>query len=404
MDFKLRGILTVINDNKIFIKNEDGSIDAKLFTNYILPQLHFYKPEDFNVVGLKEKIADFLTSDKIKFKLYNAMFPHPQMELKKGTKETRLNKFYLQNMSRYHNKYLEALYSGKVSSPDDLYKIAVECIVKSSKKAVSAERLLNLSFDKAAKGKKTEEDKATKEKKSEEDKLYEKYDKAARFEHSVADRYFKCYQMAIEQNMVTTKEAKALYDSYINKLEAYGEHSEAIRKQKIIKIEQFIKLFIDEFKELNEDLKYNFSIKNYIADIGAANSLIFTQKFKQILMRIIKGENIKVTYIENTKSFSCKVNIKTKQTNKAGEKVDITIEKLLSDKIIQDQRHTVSNTRDTFAKIGRMVCDGVDKNIRVALGIAIIDYIYTTSMRITERSKLPKKTVYIDFDMNSVKE
>lgn len=386
-DFKLRGILTIINDINISIKNEDGTKDTKIFTNYILPQLHFNEPEPFNISILKDKIKNFLTSDKLKFKLYNAMFPHPQMETKEGAKDTKLSCYYLQNMSNYHDAYLELLYSGKVKSADDLYNLAAENIAKESKKLINVDDLLTLSFDKEA---------AKKEAKlSEEEK---KYYKMARFEHAVADRYFKCYQLAIEQNLTTLKEAKANYDAYNKKLDAFAAHADQIDKVKIDKLEKFIKLFIDEFTALNEDLKYNNSIKNYIADIGASDSLIFTQRFKQILMKVIKGENIKITYDNNAKTFSCSINMTTRKTDKNGEKIEQVVNRRITDHVIQEQRHTFENTRDTLAKIGHMVRSGIDKNIRVALGIAIIDFIYNTTTRITEKSKLPKKTVYINFD------
>lgn len=376
-DFKLRGILTLLNDFKLQTKDEKTEEkDTRLFMDYIIPQLHFNEPEGFEVSQVRENMIEFLTSDKIKFKLYNNMFPHPKISTDNDKKENRLNKIYLQNISNYHDKYLEMLYSGKVSKAEDLYAYACEQIAYKSTIGTTKERLMKLSF-------------GNKIKYAKDEKQFEKDDKIARFEHNMAQRYFACYSQAIEQGLITQKEAAKRYNEYIEKIEQYKEHAEELTKDKSTKLDKFINLFVSEFRTLNEDIKYNNSIKNYIADIKATNILTFTPQFKQILTKLINGENIKINYKPN-KRFTTTIQVKDKKTGTMKDKE-------IDEFVIRERRHTFENTRDTLAKIGLVGGDNINKNVRIGVGISMVDYIHEEAIRITARSKLPKKTIYIEF-------
>ena len=376
-DFKLRGIMTLFNDFKLMKKDEaTKENDTRLFMDYIIPQLHFNEPEDFEVSQVRDNMAEFLTSDRIKFKLYNNMFPHPTIPPKEGKTESRLNKVYLQNISKYHDKYLEMLYSGSVSSADELYEYACEQIAYRSTVGTTKDRLLNLSFD-------------GKHKLTKEERKFESDERLARQEHHIAQRYYKCYAEAIVQELITKKEATKRYNEYMEKVQEYRDHAKDIMKDKTTKLNKFIDLFVSEFKTLNEDLKYNNSVKNYIHDIHAENILTFTPQFKQILTKIINGEKIELTFTQN-KRFIAKIMRKDAKTGKQKEKE-------VNELVIRERRHTFENMRDTLAKIGLIAGDNINKNVRIAIGVSIVDYIYTEARRITERSKLPKKSIYLKF-------
>ena len=93
---------------------------------------------------------------------------------------------------------------------------------------------------------------------------------------------------------------------------------------------------------------------------------------------------------EQNKRFVAKITRKDTKTGKEKEKE-------VNELVIRERRHTFENMRDTLAKIGLIAGDNINKNVRIAIGVSIVDYIYTEARRSTERSKRPKKSIYLKF-------
>lgn len=355
-NFKLRGILTAINDNHMKKKQDDGSVDTSLFTNHIVNQLEFTDIEKFEPTEIAGNIAEFFTSDKLKFKLYNAMFPHPSISQKKDNSEKgeHLNKVYLQNISKYHDEYLKMMYTGKgKTSAQDLFKFACGKIAKdvTISKSLTAEKLFNADYKKL-------NESFTKDERNECDEII----KAAKYEKVVSERYHRCYSLAMEQGLMDTKKNKAMYAEYMNTIEHFKELSKNVMAADVSTIERFIDVLIDAFREADKRIHYKGAIKNFIKDIDCVKKLVFTQRFKQVLTRLIaEDKTVSIKYSGST--FNAKF---IKKTGEEGE---------LAGDVIQEAKHTFNNVYDALAKVGLFVGNRVRKDIRVGIGIAIIDYI-----------------------------
>ena len=380
-NFKLRGILTAINDNYMKKKLEDGTVDTSLFTDHIISQLNFASIEKFNPSEITGNIAEFFTSDKFKFKLYNSMFTHPSLSPEKDEtdKGVHLNKIYLQNISRFHDEYLKILYSGKATSANDLFKFACGKLGKevTVSKTLTSEKLFSADYKKM-------NEEFTKEERSE----CEEVIKMAKYEKVVSERYFKCYSLSIEQKLTDEKESKKQYKAYIETIKHFQEVSKSIMSDDVSTPEKFIGVFIRAFKEADALIHYKGSIKNFIRDINCQKKLLFTQRFKQILSRIINGDST-LTVKYSGQTFSAKF------LKKDGKEAPV------SGDIIQEEMHTFSSIYDTLGKIGLIGGNKVRKDIRVGIGIAIIDYVINEAkiacgrMKKSKNDRQQRKIIYI---------
>lgn len=370
-NFKLRGILTAINDNEVKKELDDGT---SLFMDHIVSQLEFNDIEQFNAKGVIGEISEFFTSDRFKFKLYNAMFPHPSLSTT-ATKGNggHLNKAYLQNISNYHDYYLDQLYAGKVSAASDLFKYACEKIASDDviDKSITADRLFTTDYsDKAA---------FTKEERNSLSEVIRK----VKFEKNVSDRYFKCYNLAIEQKLIDAKTAQKQYKQYIKILKQFKSLADELQKADIGTKEKFINVFINAYRKADEFIHYKVSIKNFIKDINCQQKLMFSQKFKQALTHIITDDKtFAIKYVGDT--FVA--------TYTKGDDKKITIR----GDIIQTTRHTSKSVYETLAKIGLICGNDIKKEIRIGVGISVVDYIINKAKIIASGGKSKqRKIIYI---------
>ncbi len=379
-NFKLRGILTAINDFEIMKKKEDDNIDSTLLTDHILPQLHFDTIDKFDSKDIIGNIAEFFTSDKFKFKLFNAIFPHPAIKGKDSDNEKgeHLKKVYLQNISNYHDEYLKMLYNGKKTTADKLFKYACDQIADSiASESITSDKLFNADFKKL-------KDSFT----SEEIKEYGERIKLAKYEKATAERYYKCYSLAIEQELTTEKKAKETYNNYKDIIKRFNDMSKDIMKADVRTKEKFVNKFVECFNEVNKYINYKSSIKTFIKDINCSKKLVFTQKFKQVLTKLItKDPTLTVKYSGET--FNADY---TKADNNDAH---------ISGDIIQEERHPTKSLYDSLSKIGLIANNKVRKDIRVGIAIGLIDYIITeanamnTKVKKAKTLKQQKKIIYI---------
>ena len=377
-NFKLRGILTAINDNYMKKKMDDGTIDTSLFSNHLINQLNFDDVDKFNAKEIVGNIAEFLSSDKFKFKLYNSMFPHPNISQNKTSdKGEHLNKIYLQNISKYHDTYLEMLYTNKVKSDTDLFKLACDKIIKDNcvSNKLTADKLLEFDY-KNINGSFTKEERN------------EFYDviKMAKYEKIASERYYKCYNLALEQKMITKKDATSKYKSYVETIKKFKDLSKSIMSADVSTYSKFVDLFVSSYKETDKFINYKGSVKTFIKDIDCQKKLMFTQRFKQILTRIINDDKT-LTVSYSGKTFNAIY------SHSDGKEI-----KVCGD-IIQEERHTFNNVYDSLGKIGLIGGNRVRKDIRVGLGIGLIDYIISETKMFNNKSKKTnnhqKKVIYI---------
>ena len=153
-------------------------------------------------------------------------------------------------------------------------------------------------------------------------------------------------------------------------------------------LEKFINEFIKSFEEADKIIHYKGSIKNFIKDINCQKKLMFTQRFKQILTRILaKDQSVQINYSGQT--------FHAEYTKKEGAKVK------LSGDIIQEEKHTFNNVYDTLGKIGLITGNRIRKDIRVGIGIAVIDYIMNEARitcnkaKKTKNDRQQRKIIYI---------
>lgn len=379
-NFKLRGILTAVNDNYMKKKTEDGTFDTSLFSDHLISQLEMDTIDEFDAKSIIGNIAEFLTSDKFKFKLYNSMFPHPMISQNAvSEKGEHLNKIYLQNISKYHDDYLKLLYSHKVSLEKDLFKFACDNIIKDNdiSNKLTTDVLMNANY-------KNINESFSKEERTEFDSII----KLAKYEKTVAERYFKCYNLALEQNMISKADSTKLYKSYIGTIKTFRELSKSIINSDVSTLEKFVNVFVDTYKKADEFMKYKTSINNFIKDIDCQKKLMFTQRFKQILTKIIEED--KTLHVEYSgKTF--KADFLKKDGNKAA----------ISGDIIQEEKNTFNSVYDSLGKIGLIGGNKVRKDIRVGIGIGLIDYVISEVKIIEGRKKKPandkrqRKIIYI---------
>ena len=380
-NFKLRGILTAINDNFMKKKLEDGTIDTSLFTDHLISQLNLSSNEEFSPSGIVGNIAEFFTSSRFKFKLYNSMFSHPSLSPEKSEKDKgiHLNKLYLQNISKFHDEYLRMIYTGKVSSSTDLFKYACQKISKdiTTSKDMTADRLFNADYKKL-------NESFTKDERIE----FEKVIKSVKYEKVVSERYFKCYSLSLEQNLTDEKDAKKQYKAYVETIKHFQDVAKTIMASDVSTHEKFIDVFVSAYREADKLIHYKNSIKNFIKDIECQKKLMFTQRFKQILSRIISDDqSLVVKYSGQT--FSAEFE------KKDGKKAKV------SGDIIQEEKHTFNSIYSILGKIGLIGGNKVRKDIRVGLGIGVIDYIIgetkiaCSRMKKSKNDKHQRKIIYI---------
>lgn len=370
-DFKLRGIMTTFNDCEILEKDNEDS----LLISHILPQLHYDKNEEFNKDIVKQNILEYLQSDIIDFKIYNSIFPHPDIKQEEGSeKKTYLSKFYVQNKSKYHNDYLIQLFNKDNTS---LFDIACEKIASEAKNdKISKDFLLKYDYDLIKTNKI-----------SKEDKEFIEILKKAKSEKIISEKYIKHYTMCKEQGLLDNDNNKKLLKSYIDTRKQFKELRETISSMKNRTIEDFIEMFIYAFKEIAPIMKYKENIGMFIRDIKSQKILVFTTKFRKYINLLLKGENVKITYKQNT--FVTDYKIK---------------EKILEGEVIQVKQFAFDKTYNNLAKIGLYVESNpllkIPKSIRTGLGISIVDYIHNEALRYipkkrTESKKIQRKIIYL---------
>lgn len=388
-DFKLRGILTAINDNKTYSKDEIGKEKShELLMKFIVPQLKYDQPYTFDQAEIKDAIVSFLKSERVRFKLFNNLFPHPELASKDGKSSSHLNKLYLQNVSAFHDKYVRALFTkDKVKTKEDLFRIACEEISKScGLEQVTPEFLMSFDWEHYKDMKFSKEDK---------EKLLPIIKKANK-ERNISAKYFNYIKTCLTMDDVDSHSMTQLYKQYKQTSEAFSALAESVQKMKQGTIKDFVTMFVKVFKELDEPLHYKHIFNTFIKDIGFNKKLVFTQKFKQVLSALIKGSTMDITYIGNI--FR---NAKFDYTVTSKDGTTKTIEKNLEGEVIQEVKYSPKSTYNTLAKIGLFIEEPgkrIRKDIKVAIGVAIMDFIKTECDKMFSKKSMNssiRKIVYV---------
>lgn len=388
-DFKLRGILTAINDNKTYSKDEIGKEKShELLMKFIVPQLHYDQPYVFDQEEIKSAIVSFLKSEKVRFKLFNNLFPHPELPSKDGKTGSYLNKLYLQNVSSFHDRYIRALFTkDKVKTQDDLFRIACEEIAKTcGNEAVTADYLMSFDWEHYKEKRFTKEEKET----------LLPILKRANKERNISSKYFNYIKTCLTMEDVDSHSMTQLYKQYKQLSESFNTLADTVQKIKQTSIKDFVNMFVKVFREIDEPLHYKHIFNTFIKDIGFNKKLVFTQKFKQVLGALIKGSAVDVTYIGN---IFRNAKFDYTFTSKDGETK--TVEKNLEGEVIQESKYSPKTTYNTLSKIGLFIEEPgkrIRKDIKVAIGVAIMDFIKTECDRMFSKKSLNssiRKIVYI---------
>ena len=368
-DFKARGILTTINDFNLSTPKTD---DYKLLMDKIVPQLHFDNQNKFDMQECKSAIIKYLRSPMIRYKLMNKLFPHPDIKQNINNDDkkqgTFLNKLYIQTMSNYHDLFIKYIFEHNNTTVDNLYNIIYEKYSNTYKNKVTKDMLERFEYDKLT----------SKEFVKSVDKNIIDIIRRVNTERNIANKYLKYFN--------TIGKNKETYSAYIKYINQFITSSKQLEKQQINLYKDFVNMFVNVFKWVNEPLKYNNNFISFIKDCDLDTVLLFGQKFKQAIKLLLTTDNTTIQYNDNV--FVCQYH----KTNKSGNDEVKTIE----GEIIQETKYSPQRVYSNLAKIGLYVKGhDIRTDIRVGIGCIIMDHIREQAEKHIKEGKRMRKCVYI---------
>ena len=371
-DFKLRGILTAINDNELSSaesrKYKDK--DYKLLMEKIIPQLQFDTQKDFNMEEAKEVMLKFIRSQTIRYKLLNKIFPHPstkeetEQSNKKGS--AFLNKLYIQQMSSFHDVLIKFIFTHNNITSKQLFELVCQKLTEKTDK-ITKDELINFDFEKLKQPKELKEF----------DKDVLEIVRQANVERNVCQKYVSYFEkVGCSQELYTT------YKTIANELITL---SAQLEKTPIGSYKDFINMFVKVFKAVDEPLGYRGLTISFMKDSKLTDVVQFSQKFRQVINHLVTDEHIDITF--NGNMFMCKLQ---KQTPKGD------VVKVLEGEIVQENKYIPQRVYTTLAKIGSYV-QGKDirTDISAGLGCVIMDYIRCEAEKYVKQLSKVRKCIYI---------
>lgn len=371
-DFKLRGILTAINDNELSTAESKKykEKDYKLFMEKIIPQLHFDEQHDFNMEQAKTVMLSYLRSPLIRYKLLNKLFPHPEIN-KNETEKRRgvfLNKMYIQQMSMFHDDIINVLFTHKDITHAQLFAFICQKLAEQHKDKITKDILLKFDYERFKLNKPIKDL----------DKDVVAILKQANTERNIITKYFDYF------NVVGL--SKETYETYKTIANSFITTAAQLEKLPVSSYKDFINMFITVFKLVNEPLNYKFNVNSFVKDSKLHSIMQFTQKFKQVIGLLLITDTTTINY--NGNMFMCQYH-----------KVDANgnhVIKNIEGEIIQENKYVPQRVFATLAKIGLYV-EGKDirSDISAGIGCMIMDYIREQAEKHIKPSNKVRKCIYI---------
>ena len=371
-DFKLRGVLTAINDNELSTaeskKYKDK--DYKLFMEKIIPQLHFDEQHTFNMEEAKQVMLTYLRSQAIRYKLLNKLFPHPEINTNADEKKRGvfLNKMYIQQMSMFHDDIIKVLFTHKDITHAQLFAFVCQKLAEQHKDKITKDVLLKFDYNRFKLNKPIKDL----------DKDVVAILKQANSERNIITKYIDYFNVVGLSNE-TYEKYKEIANSFITM-------SAQLEKLPVSSYKDFINMFITVFKLVNEPLNYRFNVNAFVKDSKLYPIMQFTQKFKQVIGLLLTTDTTTINY--NGNMFMCKVH----KVDANGNDIIKTIE----GEIIQENKYVPQRVFGTLAKIGLYV-EGNDirSDISAGIGCIIMDYIREQAEKHIKPTNKVRKCVYI---------
>lgn len=364
-DFKLRGILTAINDNELSTEESRKykEKDYKLLMDKIVPQLHFDAHHPFSMDEVKEDIAKYLRSQSIRYKLLNKLFPHPSNGKVVDDKKVGafVDKLYIQTMSKYHDLFIKHIFTAKSTAWQELFAIACKQLETANK----LEKDFLLKYD-------WESFKTTKH-----DKDLLPVLRQACAERNICQKYSKYF--------ATVGLDEALYGEYKRIAGEFIKLATVVKDTPVASYKDFVAMIIKVFKAVDEPLHYGKSIIAFMKDAGVDKKAVFTTKFRQVLNDLIRNDDIVVNYSGNM--FMCNLQRRTKTG---------VVSKPFEGEVIQEHKYVPKQVFNTLTKIGLFVeCKDARSDISCGIGCAIVDHIREEAEKHYKADQKMHKNIFI---------
>lgn len=403
IDFRLRGIMDIFN--KYDVKKVDTDNGVNTLNEFILPKLHLPNENITTLQDYYNIIDNMFTNDsKLKIKVFNNTFPHGRhdgksiKELKNNNENYQnpgINKIYLQHLSKYHDELLEKYINGETSLENILMFTSSEYIrdlharlakekynkkdgtiilnslknpkiIKSVINSENNSKNIQLSELFEYDGKQETENKLNSREKTEIRLLYR--------ELNIVKSFYKILESGKNYENLSNEDFAKCYENYNNMLKEFKEFYEKNKQREQSELD-FIEYFMETCFIISKNFKYETktAIKMFIKDLQGNKLFKFSSQFKKLL---VEQYNV---YAE---------------TEKFDSKVFENVEGL-----INVRKPEIDNIYNTFSKIGSFINSGktmnVPKNIRVSIGIAIVDYILQYVNIISTLTKKNDIVIYI---------
>lgn len=397
-DQRLHTFLNVVSEygfngklNSDSTDDKTAKTDAKVFANYIIPQLGFIPRSEVSVRTCVDAINTFFENEeKIKTKIYNSEFPHSLHD--KSGDAKGVNVVYLQHISkRYHDDILKMIIQGDMSNEDVILAIQRRFKndfdfkdVKSDSKMDKLNRIAERQAIKAqllhpeVRRHVLESDNDDKwidslrafmfdEDDEDETKVVEDASKRLLTpteksavkklvsELRIVMSFIKIIRAGKEANPSTN--LRQCLKSYTNILNETRLFYEAHKDVKSETFEDFLKYFVETVKFLMSKFGYKKTgtktpLKSFIADLKGTLQFRFNKKLRTAIEGLIDKEkvtdsDVKAIVDEFKDEFGYITSPKTYDINEL----------------------------NVYSKIGKYVKLELPKDFRVAVGVAIVSYI-----------------------------